>query len=152
MASDEAKTATSADVTSSDSSHPVPSASLSLEEKDASKIDSTGVSDATDVQKTEYPEGWRLWIVYIATLLTMFLVGFPFYLELKKTLIVMLKLLNLGTTGYGMSHLTSPCPVPLAWGDLLTDLFRPSSRLRSQKSRKNSRVSTVSAGMGQPSS
>ncbi|KAF2015071.1 MFS general substrate transporter [Aaosphaeria arxii CBS 175.79] len=63
MSFDESKTQTSADVTNPESSPVVPSASSSLKEKDKSKT-----------SKTEYPQGWKLWLVYIATLLTMFLV------------------------------------------------------------------------------
>jgi MFS transporter, DHA2 family, glioxin efflux transporter len=76
MSWDKGKTRTSADATSPDLSLAVPSASTPLEEKDNSKTDTTGDNDATDVQQSEYPQGWKLWLVYIATLLTMFLVGF----------------------------------------------------------------------------
>ncbi|RYP47059.1 hypothetical protein DL768_006854 [Monosporascus sp. mg162] len=74
MSSNEGKTRTSVDVTSPDSSPAVPSASTSLKEKDNSKTNTADDNDATDVPKPEYPQGWKLWLVYIATLLTMFLV------------------------------------------------------------------------------
>jgi hypothetical protein len=67
---------TSADVTSADSSPAILSASLSLEEKDQAKTAAVGDNDATEIPDLGYPQGWKLWLVYIATLLTMFLVGF----------------------------------------------------------------------------
>ena len=76
MSLNERKTRTSADVTGPDLSSAVPSASLSLEEKEKSKTDATEDNDAINMPKLQYPQGWKLWLVYIATLLTMFLVGF----------------------------------------------------------------------------
>ncbi|KAF3767980.1 putative gliotoxin efflux pump [Cryphonectria parasitica EP155] len=65
---------TSADATSPDSSAAVPSAAVSLEEKDISKREKASNNDSTDESTSEYAQGWKLWLVYIATLLTMFLV------------------------------------------------------------------------------
>ena len=76
MSMDESRKRISADVTSADSSPAVLSASLSLEEKDKPKTAAVGDNDATDIPNLGYPQGWKLWLVYIATLLTMFLVGF----------------------------------------------------------------------------
>lgn len=75
MVLDEGKTRMSAEVTGSESSPIVPSISLYLEEKDKSKTATVGDNSANDTT-SEHPEGWKLWVVYITTLLTMFLVGF----------------------------------------------------------------------------
>lgn len=75
MSSYEGKTRTGVDATSPDSSPAAQPASASLEEKENSKTDTPGDNGATDMPKAEYPQRWKLWLVYIATLLTMFLVG-----------------------------------------------------------------------------
>jgi hypothetical protein len=60
---------------SPDSTPAIPSAPASLEEKENTKIDTAEENDATEAPKPGYPQGWKLWLVYFATLLTMFLVG-----------------------------------------------------------------------------
>ncbi|KAI1758250.1 putative gliotoxin efflux pump [Xylaria castorea] len=70
MSSDEGKTRASVDRVSLPAA---PSASTSLEEKDNAEVEMVGDDAAIDVPKSEYPQGWKLWLVYIATLLSMFL-------------------------------------------------------------------------------
>ena len=55
-----------------------PVASKSTEEKDTLNTIMAIEIDALDMPKEEYPQRWKLWLVYIATLLTMFLVGLDF--------------------------------------------------------------------------
>jgi hypothetical protein len=61
---------------SSDEGITIPPASASLEEKDNPKTDMAEQHDVADIAKPEYSQGWKLWLVYVATLLNMFLVGF----------------------------------------------------------------------------
>lgn len=72
MSLNEDKMRKSADATST----VVPSTSTLLEEKHNFKTDTVGDDNTTDASKSEHPQGWKLWFIYIATLLTMFLVGF----------------------------------------------------------------------------
>ncbi|KAI0423553.1 putative gliotoxin efflux pump [Xylaria sp. FL1042] len=75
MSVKEDKVRTSLEAANLDPPPPFRSASISVDEK---KNSTTGTAsnndDGTDVPKPEYPQGWKLWLVYIAALLTIFLV------------------------------------------------------------------------------
>ncbi|KAI1660476.1 putative MFS transporter [Daldinia decipiens] len=69
------RTSADADTTSARTSLPPASLSGSLNEKaDLKEAVIVANDDAGDTPKAVYAEGWKLWIVYVATLLTMFLV------------------------------------------------------------------------------
>lgn len=76
MAASRDRTSADADATSARSSLPPASLSGSLNEKaDLKEAVIATNDDAVNTPEAVYPEGWKLWIVYVATLLTMFLVG-----------------------------------------------------------------------------
>lgn len=59
----------------------VPLPTALRKEKENSKTYNGSDKGANDALKLEYPRGWKLWLVYVATLLTMFLVGFAAFLR-----------------------------------------------------------------------
>ena len=76
MTASQARASADADATSAKTSIPPTSLEGSLNEKAQPKEAVVVASDdAVNTPNTVYPEGWKLWIVYIATLLTMFLVS-----------------------------------------------------------------------------
>ncbi|KAI1468198.1 putative MFS transporter [Daldinia caldariorum] len=75
MAVSQGRASVNADATSAKTSIPPASLEEPLNEKADPKEAVVVVSDdAVDIPKAVYPEGWKLWFVYVATLLTMFLV------------------------------------------------------------------------------
>jgi hypothetical protein len=148
MSPDEAKTGTGANGTTADSSLTMPSATSRLEEKQISEIGHAVDNDATEVMKSDYPQGWKLWLVYIATLLTMFLVSFLSSENLYHNAEQCLNQVPLDMVRHISIHRVS---CHLLETDLLICRVRPSSQLRSPKSLRNSRVSMKLAGMVRPS-
>lgn len=75
---EEGKVQISSDASSQGSPTPILNDSSSMEKKNESSThDSHDDSDAPR-SNADYPQGWKLWLVYIATLLTMFLVSANF--------------------------------------------------------------------------